>query len=83
MRVFILFGVGSKGCQVGTDQPVKTLLCGTPGGIAAPAPGSVRKGGRTALEICEGFVSCSAPIRAGEPGSESKFDRDCDGVGCG
>ncbi|WP_394931647.1 excalibur calcium-binding domain-containing protein [uncultured Ilumatobacter sp.] len=28
-------------------------------------------------------MSCSAPIRTGEPGFESKFDRDGDGVGCG
>ena len=60
-RVFVLFGAGPKGCQVGADPPVRTLLCGTPGGgIAVPAPGSVRKGGWTAPEICEGFVSCRA-----------------------
>ena len=84
-HVVYLILSGRSGSQLPTDLGIglPTVELAPEGGIAAPAPGSVRKGGRTALEICEGFVSCSAPIRAGEPGSESKFDRDCDGVGCG
>ena len=56
----VSFGAGSRIVKPPRSHRFEKLLCGTPGGIAVPAPGSVRKGGWTAPEICEGFVSCRA-----------------------
>ena len=57
-HVVYLILSGRSGSQLPTDLGIglPTVELAPEGGIAAPAPGSVRKGGRNALEICEGLT---------------------------
>lgn len=68
------------------DQPVPagggavTAVAAAPVGKPAPAPAAP---GAVSYPNCTAVRSAgAAPIRAGDPGFEAKFDRDGDGIGC-
>lgn len=76
-------------CAVATPAPAPTPTT-TPTPAPAPTPASAPAPAPTPAPTNNGpFANCDAvraagraPIYAGEPGFESKFDRDGDGIGC-